>query len=202
MLSAFQRAKAVSLWPCFAECIRLAKKMNLVRREMQPTLNYYFILLCNDSTKDLAAEYIVNTLSKNKLSILISICLIKKKKKRGGSQPEVRKIIIKAVSLEKCLQTGNAQKSKLFPSDPRLSELHEFYIVQGPISSNSYYLKLTDWLKGQGNTSLGWCSLKIKGSRSHPVPQVVSLCTKAFTDLFFFLDFVKFLIELLCLNIP
>lgn len=83
MLSAFQRAKAVSLSPCFAECIRLAKKMNLVRREMQPTLNYYFILLCNDSTKDLAAEYIVNTLSKNKLSILISICLIKKKKKGG-----------------------------------------------------------------------------------------------------------------------
>lgn len=146
-------------------------------------LNYYFILLCNDSTTDLAAEYIVNTFSKIRWVFSFPFALVKKTQK-NGRLIEVRTIIIKAVSLEKCLQTGNAQKGKLHPAVPRLSELHEFYVVQGPVPSNGYHLKLTDGLKGQGNTSLGWCSLKIKGTRSHPVPQVVSLCTKAFADIF------------------
>lgn len=81
MLSAFQRAEAVPLSPSlpFAECIRLAKQMDLVRWEMQPLPKYYFILLCNASTTDLAAEYVVNIFSKSKMGFFISIHLIKKK---------------------------------------------------------------------------------------------------------------------------
>lgn len=54
--------------------------MDLVRWEMQPLPKYYFILLCNASTTDLAAEYVVNIFSKSKMGFFISIHLIKKKK--------------------------------------------------------------------------------------------------------------------------
>lgn len=53
--------------------------MDLVRWEMQPLPKYYFILLCNASTTDLAAEYVVNIFSKSKMGFFISIHLIKKK---------------------------------------------------------------------------------------------------------------------------
>lgn len=53
--------------------------MDLVRWEMQPLPKYYFILLCNASTTDLAAEYLVNIFSKSKMGFFISIHLIKKK---------------------------------------------------------------------------------------------------------------------------
>lgn len=73
-------------------------------------------------------------------------------------------------------------KGKLSLSEPRLSELHECYLVQGPVPASDHDLKLKDGLKGQGNTSLGWCSLQTKGSKNHPEPQAVSLCIKAFAD--------------------
>lgn len=108
-------------------------------------LKYYFIPLCNASSTDLATEYVVNTFSKNKISIFISIYLIKKRTKPGELiVRKVKTIITKVVSLEKRLQTGDAQKGKLYPADPRLCKLHEFYTVQGTIPSNGCHLKLTD----------------------------------------------------------
>lgn len=64
----------------------------------------------------------------------------------------------------KCPQTGNAQKGKLPINQPRLSEQHECYHVQGPIPARDQDLKVKDGLR-QGNTSLGWCSLQIKASK-------------------------------------
>lgn len=47
-----------------------------------PCLKYYLILFCNSNATDLAAEHIVNILSKSTMGFFIFIHLIKKKKKK------------------------------------------------------------------------------------------------------------------------